>query len=224
MSSAQRLKNLSQSVIRQMTRLAQEDDAINLSQGFPDFDPPPEVLAAAIHALTNGVNQYSITWGNPRLRAQVAANYARWYNLDFDPQTDITITCGVTEAIIAALMGIVNTGDSVIILDPCHENYLPGVTFAGATPILVSLVPPDYSLDEQILRAAFAKKPKAIILNSPHNPTGRVFSRETLQLIADLCLEHDTIAITDEIYEHILYDGRQHIPIATGHGRAHDYD
>lgn len=220
MQPAQRLAGLTESVIREMTRLAQKHRAINLSQGFPDFDPPPELLAAAVEALQGGYNQYSITWGSPRLRAQIAAKYKQWYGLELNPDTDITITCGVTEAIIAALMSLVNPGERVIILDPSHENYIAGVTFAGGEPIWISMTPPDFSLSEEVLRAAFAQKPRAIILNTPHNPTGRVFSRETLQLIADLCIEYDTIAITDEIYEHIIYDGREHIPMATLPGMA----
>jgi aminotransferase len=203
-----------------MTRLAIKHGAVNLSQGYPDFDPPQAVLNAAVTAVQSGHNQYAITWGSPRLRAQIAETYARWYGMAINPDTDVTVTCGVTEAIIAALLGIVNPGEKVIIIDPSHENYVAGVRFAGAEPVFVSMRPPLFNLDEAELRAAFAQKPKAIIFNTPHNPSGRVFSRETLQLIASLCLEHDTIAITDEIYERILYDGREHIPIATLPGMA----
>jgi aspartate/methionine/tyrosine aminotransferase len=220
MQPAQRLAGLKESTIREMTRLALAHQAINLSQGFPDFDPPQEVLNAAIEALQSGYNQYSITWGSPRLRGQIAAQYKKRYGMELNPETDITITCGVTEAIIAALMGVINTGDRVIILDPSHENYIAGVTFAGGEPIWVPMPPPHYDLDEDKLRTAFAQQPRAIILNTPHNPTGKVFSRETMELITQLCIEHDTIAITDEIYEHIIYDGRQHIPIATLPGMA----
>jgi aminotransferase len=215
MQPAKRLEGLTESVIREMTRLALKHEAINLSQGFPDFDPPPELLDAAADALRQGYNQYTITWGAPRLRARIAEQYARLYGFNVDPDTDVTITCGVTEAVIAALMSVVNPGEKVVILDPSHENYVAGVTFAGGEVIWVAMTPPRYDLDEDSLREAFSQKPRAIILNTPHNPTGRVFSRETLQLLASLCLEHDTIAITDEIYEHIRYDGRQHIPIAT---------
>lgn len=220
MQPAQRLAGLKESTIREMTRLALAHQAINLSQGFPDFDPPQEVLNAAVEALQGGYNQYSITWGSPRLRGQIATQYKKRYGMELNPETDITITCGVTEAVIAALMGVINTGDRVIILDPSHENYIAGVTFAGGEPIWVPMPPPHYDLDEDKLRAAFAQQPRAIILNTPHNPTGKVFSRETMELIAQLCIEHDTIAITDEIYEHIIYDGRQHIPIATLPGMA----
>jgi len=220
MHPAQRLSTLTESVIRDMTRLAIKHGAVNLSQGYPDFDPPQAVLNAAVTAVQSGHNQYAITWGSPRLRAKIAETYGRWYDMAINPDTDVTVTCGVTEAIIAALLGIVNPGEKVIIIDPSHENYVAGVRFAGAEPIFVSMRPPLFNLDETELRAAFAQKPKAIIFNTPHNPSGRVFSRETLQLIASLCIKHDTIAITDEIYERILYDGRKHIPIATLPGMA----
>lgn len=220
MVPAQRLATLNESVIREMTRLAQQHQALNLSQGFPDFDPPPEVTAAAAEALAGGHNQYSITWGSPRLRQQVAAKYARWYGLVVDPDAEVTITCGVTEAIIAALISLVNPGERVLIIDPSHENYLAGIRFAGAEPVWVSLRAPAFELDEAELRAAFSRRPKAIILNTPHNPTGRVFSRATLEQIAGLCLEYNTVAITDEIYEHIIYDGRSHVPLATLPGMA----
>lgn len=220
MIPAQRLSTLTESVIRDMTRLAIKHNAVNLAQGFPDFDPPPELLNAAAKAIQGGHNQYTITWGTPGLRRQIAETYGRWYGLDLDPDAEVTVTCGVTEAIIAALLAVVNPGEKVIIIDPSHENYLAGVRFAGAEPVFVSMRPPAFHLDETELRAAFAQKPKAIIFNTPHNPSGRVFSRETLQLIADLCIQHDTIAITDEIYEKILYDGREHIPIATLPGMA----
>ncbi|MBE7471906.1 MAG: aminotransferase [Anaerolineae bacterium] len=220
MDPAQRLSTLTESVIRDMTRLAIKHQAINLSQGFPDFDPPPALLEAATRAIQSGHNQYAITWGSARLRAQIAETYGRWYGMNINPETDVTVTCGVTEAIIAALLGTVNPGEKVIIVDPSHENYVAGVRFAGAEPVFVSMRPPLFNLDEAELRAAFAQQPKAIIFNTPHNPSGRVFNRETLQLIADLCQQHNTIAITDEIYEKILYDGREHIPIATLPGMA----
>jgi aminotransferase len=220
MHPAQRLNDLTESVIREMTRLALKHDAINLSQGFPDFDPPAELLAAGVETLRGGHNQYTISWGSPRLRAALTDTYARWYGMTLDPETEITITCGVTEAIIASLLGTVDPGDRVIIVEPAHENYVAGVLFAGGEPIWVTLAPPDFALDETQLRAAFAQKPRAIILNTPHNPTGRVFSQAELSLIADLCIEHDTIAITDEIYEHIIYDGRKHVPLATLPGMA----
>jgi aspartate/methionine/tyrosine aminotransferase len=220
MHPAQRLTGMTESVIREMTRLAEKHEALNLSQGFPDFDPPPQVVAAAAEALRSGYNQYAVTWGSARLRVALAGKYDRWYGMAVDPETDVTTTCGVTEAIIAALLGVVDPGDRVVVLEPAHENYLAGVLFAGGKPIWVPLSSPDFVLDEARLRAAFAQRPKAIIINTPHNPTGRVFTREELGLIARLCIEYDTIAITDEIYEHILYDGREHVPLATLPGMA----
>jgi aspartate/methionine/tyrosine aminotransferase len=220
MHPAGRLKGLTESVIREMTRLAESHDALNLSQGFPDFDPPAEVLAAAGKALRSGYNQYAVTWGSARLRSALAEKYARRYSMQVDPETEVTITCGVTEAIVAALLGVVDPGDHVVILEPAHENYLPGVLFAGGQPIWVPLSAPDFTLNEGALRAAFEQGPRAIIVNTPHNPTGRVFSRKELALIARLCIEHNTVAITDEIYEHILYDGREHIPLASLPGMA----
>lgn len=220
MHPAQRLAGLTESVIREMTRLAQKHDALNLSQGFPDFDPPPKVLTAAAQALQSGNNQYAVTWGSARLRVALADKYMRYYGMAVDAETDITITCGVTEAIVAALLGVVDPGDRVIILEPAHENYLPGVLFAGGEPVWVTLSPPDFRLDEARLRAAFAQRPRAIIVNTPHNPTGRVFTPDELSLIGRLCVEYDTVAITDEIYEHIIYDGREHCPLATLPGMA----
>lgn len=214
-SPAGRLANLNPSIIREMTRLAYEHGAINLSQGFPEFSPPREVITAVTEAIASRQNQYSITWGIPALREALAEVYQRWYGLTFDPYSDITVTCGVTEAIIATLFSLLDKGDKVIVLEPAHENYRPGIAWAGGEGIWVPLRAPEFALNEDDLRSAFAQNPKAIILNSPHNPTGRVFSRAELQLVADLCQQYDVIAITDEIYEHILYDGREHIPLAT---------
>jgi aspartate/methionine/tyrosine aminotransferase len=215
MKYAARLSGMRESFIREMTRLALKYDTINLSQGFPDFDPPPEVLKAAHQALDEGANQYTITWGNPALRQAIAAKMKRRYSLDFDPDQQITVTCGVTEAILVTLMSLCQDGDEVIIIEPYHEGFGPAVTFSGAKPRFVALEAPDYLLDLDRLRAAFNERTKAIIVNTPHNPTGHVFTRQELGGIADLCQEFDVVAITDEIYEHILYDGRQHIPLAT---------
>lgn len=212
---AARLENLRESVIRQMTRLAFEHEAINLSQGYPDFDPPPEIIQAAHKALDEGHNQYGITWGVQELRAGISRKMQNLYGLEYDPAKHITVTCGVTEAIVASLLGIANPGDEVVIIEPFHENYLPAVVFAGATPVFVTLEPPKYKLDLDQLRRHFSKKTRAIIVNTPHNPSGRVFTREELEGIAELCREFDAIAITDEIYDHITYDGQPHIPIAT---------
>lgn len=215
MIAAQRLSKISESFIREMTRLALTYDAINLSQGFPNFDPPAEVLEAAHRALDGGLNQYTITWGIPELRQAIAEKMDQRYGLKFDPDRHITVTCGVTEAIAATLMGIVDPGDEVIIIEPFHEGFLPASIFAGAKPVFVSLDPPSYELELDKLKAAFSPRVKAIIVNTPHNPTGRVFTQSELEGIAALCREFDAYAITDEIYEHIIYDGRTHIPLAS---------
>lgn len=212
---AQRLTRIRESFIREMTRLAITHDAINLSQGFPDFDPPREVIEAAHHALDSGANQYTITWGLPALRQAIAAKMKRLYGLDFNPDQHITVTCGVTEAISATLMALLNTGDEVIIIEPYHEGFAPAVVFAGGTPRFVPLDAPDYTLDLDRLRAAFNARTRAILVNTPHNPTGHVFTRVELEGMARLCHEFDAVAITDEIYEHIVYDGRKHIPLAS---------
>ncbi len=220
MQMAHRLKGLRESFIREMTRLAIRHEAINLSQGFPDFDPPREVIDAAHRALDSGMNQYGVTWGNPPLRQAIAAKMQNRYGLVFDPDKHITVTCGVTEAISVALMSLVSPGDEVIIIEPFHEGYLPEVIFAGGTPRFVALEGPDFALEPDRLRAAFNEKTRAIILNTPHNPTGRVFTRTELEAVAELCRRFDVIAITDEIYEDIIYDGRQHTPLATLDGMA----
>ncbi len=212
---AERLGGLRESVIREMTRLAIQYDAINLSQGYPDFGSPPEIIEAAHRALDEGFNQYAVTWGVPVLRQAVAESLRRWYGLEYDPTHEVTITCGVTEAIIAGIMGIGNDGEEVVIVEPFHENYAAAVAFAECKPVYVPLVPPHYELDLDRLRAAFSNKTRAIILNTPQNPTGRVFTREELEGVAALCREFDAVCVTDEIYDHILYDGRKHIPMAT---------
>lgn len=215
MMFAKRLSGIPASFIRDMTRLAMRYHAINLSQGFPDFDPPPEMIEAAHRALDGGANQYTNPWGLVALRQAIAEKMERWYGLDFEPDQHITITCGVTEALRATLMGIVNPGDEVIIIEPFHEGFLPAAVFAGAIPRFVPIIPPDYALDLDRLRTAFSPRVRAIILNTPHNPTGRVFTRTELEGIAELCQEYDVVAVTDEIYEHIIYDDHPHIPLAT---------
>jgi len=212
--AARRLKNLQESVIRSITRYALEKGAVLLAQGFPDFDPPPEVLAAAEAAMREGYNQYGMTWGERPLRQAIAEKTRRFYGFEVDPERHVTVTCGVTEAVIAALVGTVNPGDRVIVLEPAHENYHAGIVFAGGVPVWVPIRPPDFRFDPDELRRAFSAGARAIIFNSPHNPSGRVFTREELTLIADLCREFDTIAISDEIYEHLVFDGRRHIPIS----------
>ncbi|MEN6615242.1 MAG: aminotransferase class I/II-fold pyridoxal phosphate-dependent enzyme [Syntrophorhabdus sp.] len=217
---AERLHMIRESFIREMTRLAITHNAINLSQGFPDYDPPREAIQAAHEALESGGNQYTITWGTAPLRQAIAAKMLKWYGLAFNPDEHITVTCGVTEAILATLMGVVNKGDEVIIIEPYHEGYMPAVVFAGGIPRFVPLTAPEYTLDLDVLRSAFNERTKAIIINTPHNPTGHIFTQRELEGIAELCQEFNTIAITDEIYEHIIYDGRPHIPLAGIPGMA----
>jgi len=213
--AADRLKNLQESVIRSITRYAFDKGAILLAQGFPDFDPPQEVLAAAERAMRSGRNQYGMTWGQPGLRKAIAEKSRRFYGQEIDPDEHVTVTCGVTEAVIAALLGIVNPGDRVVVLEPAHENYHAGIAFAGGIPVWVPLRPPHYRFDPEELARAFQQKPKAVLFNSPHNPSGRVFTEQELSVIRDLCVKHDVVAITDEIYEHLVFDGLRHIPIAT---------
>ncbi len=217
---ARRLHMIRESFIREMTRLAITHNAINLSQGFPDYDPPRAAIEAAHEALESGGNQYTITWGTLPLREAIAAKMEKWYGLTFEPNEHITVTCGVTEAILATLMGIVNKGDEVIVIEPYHEGYLPAIVFAGGTPHFVPLTSPEYTLDLDRLRDAFNEKTKAIIINTPHNPTGHVFTQKEMEGIATLCQEFNVVAITDEIYEHIIYDGLKHIPLAKIPGMA----
>jgi aspartate/methionine/tyrosine aminotransferase len=204
-----------ESVIREMTRVALQYGAVNLAQGFPDFSCPVELKRAACEAIEEDVNQYAITWGDKAFR-QAIAQKVRWYlGLEIDPERQITVTCGSTEAMAAVMLATLNPSDEVIVFEPYYENYGPDAILAGATPRYVSLHPPDWTFDEQSLRNSFNENTKAIIINTPHNPTGKVFTREELTLIAELCIQWDVLAFTDEIYEHILYDGTQHIAMAT---------
>jgi aspartate/methionine/tyrosine aminotransferase len=216
---ARRTEGFTESVIREMTRLNAVHKGINLAQGFPNFPAPVAVKDAAKRAIDADVNQYAITWGAKSLRDALAKTYADLYGMRVDPETMLTVTCGATEAMISTLLAIVDPGDEVVVLEPFYENYGPDTDIAGATPVYVALRPPENVFDPDELRAAFGPRTKAIIVNTPNNPTGRVFTREELSLIAELCIEHDAIAITDEIYEHILYSGA-HIPIATLPGMA----
>ena len=212
---AARTREFTESVIREMTRMALRHNAVNLAQGFPDFPAPEELKTAAIAAIQENINQYSITWGAKPFRQAISLKYQRTYGLEFDPDREITVCCGATEGMIASLLAITNEGDEVIVFEPFYENYHPDTQLCGATRKLVSLRPPDWTFDPQELRAAFSGRTKAIIINTPNNPTGKVFSRSELEYIALLCQEYDALAITDEIYEHITYDGRQHIPMAS---------
>jgi aminotransferase len=207
-----------ESVIREMTRLALEHGAINLSQGFPDFSAPSEIKRAAQEAIERDVNQYAITWGAKSLRDAIAEKVERTQGIALDPEREITVCCGATEAMMAAMMAVINPGDEVVIFEPFYENYGPDAILSGAAPRFVSLRPPDWSFDPEELGRAFGPATKAIIVNTPNNPTGKVFRREELETIRDLCVRHDAFAITDEIYEHILYDGARHISLATLEG------
>ena len=209
-----------ESVIREMSRVAAKHKAVNLAQGFPDFSAPPEIKDAACRAIMNNHNQYAITWGTKNLRDAIVAKTKRDYGVTFDPETNLTVCCGATEGMIASLMATVNPGEEVIVFEPFYENYGPDAILCGATPRFVSLHPPDFSFRHEELAAAFNKKTRAIVINSPNNPTGRVFSRQDLELIAQLCQKYDVLAITDEIYEHILYDDAEHIPLWTLPGMA----
>ena len=211
---ARRTEGFTESVIREMTRRSAVHGGINLAQGFPNFPAPTAVKDAAKRAIDADVNQYAITWGSKSLRDALSRTYADLYSMQVDPETMLTVTCGATEAMISTLLAIVDPGDEVIVLEPFYENYGPDTDIAGAKPVYVALRPPQNVFDPDELRASFTPRTKAIIVNTPNNPTGRVFTRQELELIASLCVEHDVIAITDEIYEHIRYDG-PHIPMAT---------
>ena len=203
-----------------MTRVVNQHGGVNLAQGMPNFRPPQALVDAAHQALDGDFHQYAITWGTPRLRHAVADKYRRFYGMEVDPERHVTICCGSTETMLSTLLAVLNPGDEVIVFEPFYENYAPGCIIAGAVPIWVPLEPPDFSFDPDRLARAVTPRTKAVIFNSPNNPSGKVFARADLQAIADLCLRHDLLAITDEIYEHIVYDGLGHTPIATLPGMA----
>ena len=211
-----RSRTFTESVIREMTRVARQHGAINLAQGFPDFPMPAPMKDAACAAIHGDVNQYAVTWGAPALRLAIAEKYRRWYGLDVDPDAEVTVACGATEAMASVFLALVDPGDEVVIFSPFYENYGPDAVLAGARPVFVPLVPQAdgagaWALDEGRLRAAMARRPKALVLNTPHNPTGKVFTRRELDLIAALVQEYDVPWVfTDEIYEHILYAGHHH--------------
>jgi aminotransferase len=212
-----------ESVIREMTRQAMVYGAVNLAQGFPDFAAPAEIKQAAQAAIDGDVNQYAITWGAKNLRNAIARQMGVWQGIAVDPEKEVTVCCGSTEAMISTLLAVCNAGDEVVIFEPFYENYGPDSVLSGARPRFVKLRPPasdggEWTFDEKDLRAAFDKHTKAIIVNTPNNPTGKVFVRAELELIRDLCVEFDVLAITDEIYEHILYDGTEHVSMASLEG------
>jgi len=218
-----KVSRFTESVIREMTRQAALYGAVNLAQGFPDFAAPEEIKRAAQAAIEQNVNQYAITWGAKSLRNAIARQMGVWQGIRVDPEKEVTVCCGSTEAMISTLLAVCNAGDEVVIFEPFYENYGPDSVLSGARPRFVKLRPPDgdggeWTFDEKELRAAFDKNTKAIILNTPNNPTGKVFTKAELELIRDLCVEFDVLAITDEIYEHILFDGTKHISMAALEG------
>lgn len=209
-----RFRLLSDSMIREMTIEANKYGAINMGQGFPEFDPPRKPLESAQKTIGNKLcNQYSEDRGLPALREAVAGKYKCFYNLKIDPENEVTIVCGVTEAVVSSFLAVVEAGSKVVIIEPAHENYFAAALFCGASPVWVSLSSPEFKLDLNQVEDAFKAGAKFIILNSPHNPTGRVFSSNELEGLAKLCVTYDVIAITDEIYEHIVYDDNIHIPL-----------
>jgi aspartate/methionine/tyrosine aminotransferase len=220
LTGSKKATQFTESVIREMTRLNQLYGGVNLSQGFPDFAAPEEIKRAACAAINADVNQYAVTWGARPLREAVAREFTRRYGVPVIADEQVTICCGTTEAMMATMMAIVDPGDEVVVFEPFYENYGPDAILSGATPRYVTLHEPTWSFDPDELAAAFNDRTKAIIINTPNNPTGKVFNRDELETIAALCRKWDAVAIADEIYEHIIYDGRQHLPIASIEGMA----
>lgn len=211
---ARRTDHFFESVIRDMTRLSLKHNAINLAQGFPDFPAPLELKQAAARAIMEDYNQYSITWGAKDLRDEISQKAYRYNHIEADPESEITLTCGSTEAMMASMLALINEGDEAVIFEPFYENYGPDALVSGAVPRFVPLND-DNSIDEDALNSAFNKKTRVLILNTPNNPCGKVFTKGELKMIADLCVDYDVIAVTDEIYEYILYDNNKHVSIAS---------
>ena len=219
LASAKALQ-FTESVIREMTRLAAQHDAVNLAQGYPDFSAPSEIKEAAVEAVRADINQYAITWGAKSFRDAIAERYRAAYDMSVDPERNLTVTCGSTEAMMSTMLALVDPGDEVIVFEPFYENYGPDAILSGAVPRYVQLHEPDWRIDEGELEKAFNDKTRAVIINTPNNPTGKVYSRQELETIAALCQKWDVTAITDEIYEYIVYGGAQHIPLASLDGMA----
>jgi aminotransferase len=220
LTGSRKASQFTESVIREMTRLNEVHGGVNLSQGFPDFPAPAAIKEAACAAIKADVNQYAVTWGARPLREAIAREFTRRYGVPVAADEQVTVCCGSTEAMMSTMMAIINPGDEVVIFEPYYENYGPDAILSGATPRYVTLHEPDWSFDPDELAAAFNEKTKAIIINTPNNPTGKVFTRAELEVIGALCLKWDAIAIADEIYEHIVYDGHRHVPIATVPGMS----
>lgn len=215
-SYSRRVEPFGTTIFTEINVLAQQYQAVNLGQGKPDFDGPQEIIEAAVNALRGkSANQYAPGPGHVGLKDGIARHAGLFYNLDIDPNQGVVVTSGATEGVFSAIMGLVDPGDEVIVIEPYFDSYVPGVLMANAIPVFVPMHPPNWTFVEEELRSAFNEKTRAIILNTPHNPTGRVYTREELQLIADLCIEHDVVVISDEVYEHLVFEGHQHIAIAT---------
>jgi aminotransferase len=220
MRGSRKATTFNESVIREMTRLAQAHGAVNLAQGFPDFPAPSVIKDAAAAAIRDDINQYSLTWGAKPLRDAIAKAWTRRYGQAVDADAQVTVTCGSTEAMIATMLAIVDAGDEVVVFEPFYENYGPDTILSGAQPRYVRLHEPDWHIDPTELAEAFNERTRAVIINTPNNPTGKIFTKEELELIASLCHQWDVVAVTDEIYEHIVYDGKRHVPMATIDGMA----
>ena len=217
---SRRVAGFGTTVFADINNLARQHGAVNLGQGAPDFDGPPEVLQAAITAVNSALNQYAPGTGMPIVREAIAKHAERFYGQTLDPETEVLVTSGATEGMFAAILGLTDPGDEVIVFEPVYDTYVPNMVMAGVTPRYVALRGDDWSFDPDELAKAFNSRTRAIIVNTPHNPTGKVYSRDELAAIAALCQKHDAIAITDEVYEHILYDGAAHTRLATLPGMA----
>ncbi len=215
-SFANRVADFGTTIFTEINQLANQHQAVNLGQGRPDFDGPDDIVAAAIRALNSDTaNQYAPSPGLPSLREGVAKHAGIFYDLDVDSNTGVIITAGATQGVFSSIMGLVDPGDEVIVIEPYYDSYVPGVLMAGGKPVFVSMHPPNWTFVEDELRNAFSPNTRALILNTPNNPTGRVYTRAELQLIAKLCIEYDVIVISDEVYEHLIFEGHQHIAIAS---------
>ena len=217
---SQKLTAFSDSIFPEMSRLANQYDAVNLSQGSPDFPAPDILKQAASDAIARNINQYSIASGSQSLRAAIATQFAARHGVTVDAEQEVTVCCGSTEAMLATMLACVDPGDEVIVFEPFYENYGPGAILAGGTPAYIALTPPDWTFDRDRIARAFSNRTRAIVINTPTNPTGKVFTRDELAFIAELCQRWDVIAISDEIYEHIVFDGARHVPIASLPGMA----
>jgi aspartate/methionine/tyrosine aminotransferase len=212
---SQKAGKFTESVIREMTRLALDHNAVNLAQGFPDFPAPEEVKEAAVQAIRSNINQYEITWGNREFRRAAAERFRQDTGVEVDPEREMTVCCGATETMIASLLAIIDPGDEVVVFEPFYENYGPDAIICGAATRHVRLHPPDWTFDPEELAAAFTENTRAVIVNTPNNPTGKVFSRDELEMIAEQCRRTGAYAITDEIYQYLVYDGFRHVSLAT---------